>query len=73
MRREYAGLGGGHLSFPPLTQDDLLGADGGEEVANRQGQAISDEGVQDPVGVSALFDEAGVAEDAEVPGDGGNG
>jgi len=56
--------------LPHLTEHDLLGAHGGEEIAHRECEAFTDEGVQDAVGIAPFRDEACLTKHAEVTGNG---
>jgi hypothetical protein len=49
-----------------VAENDLLGAHGGEEAANAQGEPLLDELVVDPVGIPAFLDQAGCFEQAQV-------
>jgi hypothetical protein len=63
-------LGGAACSaLPNFTQNDLFGAHGREEVPDRQGEPLADQGVQDAIGVASLRNKARLAEHAQVPRD----
>jgi hypothetical protein len=64
-------VGGSRRCFPlaALAQDDLLRTHSREELTHTDSQSFLNERVVDPIGVSALEDQACILEDAEVPRD----
>src|SRR5580698_665877 len=56
-----------HLRDAAVSCDNGSRADAGQEPADRDGQAVSGQGVQNAVSHPALRDQPGSAQDGEVP------